>query len=135
MWVGAVLIGGVILLGGVFSAIIGGITLIEKLRGTAKVQATTKQSDDGPGRVEFDLHIDTLKDNMEELKAGQKEMLLKLETWGGKQYEARGRMHRKMNTLENAMHFWAGKLAGQGDPDAKRLVSILDQNKAEEEEA
>jgi len=132
MWVLGAIIGLIILLGAVASSVIAVFSIIEKIRGTSKVEATTKRSDDGPGRVEFDLHMATMREDMIELKTGQQTVLTELKAFGGDQYKARGRMHRKVNTLENAMHFWAGKLAGTGDPDAKRLVNILDASKAEE---
>lgn len=139
-WLIAGLAGIVLTIGGIIAAIIGGLTLIDKIRGTSKVQATTKESDDGPTRTEYNLHLAVVgevkaqrKEDMGEIKAALKELNEKMDARGGEQYKARGRMHRKMNTLENAMHFWAGKLAGSGDPDAKRLVGILEAQKHEEE--
>jgi hypothetical protein len=124
-WV-IVAVGAVIMfIGSLVAAVLGFLSLIEKIRGSTKVNATTKSSDDGPGRIEFDLHIAGLREDLTDLKAGQNAMMGKLEAWSGAQYRARGRMHRDINTLKNAMNFWAGKMAGQGDPDAQRLVDIL----------
>lgn len=132
-WVIGVIVALILTAGGVIAAIIGGLTLIEKIKGTTKVHATTKATDDGPGRVEFDLHVTGLREDVADLKAMQKEMLGELKLFSGDQYKARGRMHQRLNRLENAMHFWAGKLAGQGDEDAKRLQQLLESGHMDEE--
>lgn len=135
MWILAGGMALIVLLGSVATGALALMTFLDRLKNKpANVKAETKASDDGPGRVEFDLNITHLREDMTAIKSGQREIVDKLESFSGAQYKARGRMHRKLNTLENAMHFWAGKLAGQGDPDAKRLVGILDATKDEEGE-
>jgi hypothetical protein len=132
----------VVFVGSLVAAMLGVFSLIEKIRGTQHVKATTKAADDGPGRIEFDLHKRSLeelrierKEDVSDMKASLREINDKLDVFSGDQYKARGRMHRRINTMDRAMNFWAGKLAGQGDPDAAHLQAILNESREDADAA
>lgn len=58
--------------------------------------------------------ITSVKEGMAEIRDMVSETNDKLEGWSKDHYEARRRMHKKLNAQTNAMHFLAGLMARDG---------------------
>lgn len=147
MWILGGVLALIIFLGSVATGALAVWALLDRLRGKRESvniegKVDTRRSEEGPSRTEFDMYVETLKDlrderkeDAKEIKSTLKEIDEKIDEFSSDQYKARGRMHHRMNTLENAMHFWAGKLAGQGDKDAEKLRDILDHQQREDQQS
>jgi hypothetical protein len=144
MWLAFGLAALVVFIGGVAGAGLTIWAVIDRIRGkqdrvSVEGEVHTRPSATGPTRIEFDMHVGAVADlrkerreDVVEIKAALKEIDGKLGTFSSSQYSARARMHQRLNTLENAMWFWAGKLAGSGDAQGAELQAIL-QRKPEPE--
>lgn len=75
---------------------------------------------------------DETKREMESIEKKVDGVLEKLDQMGGKQYDARRRMHRQLNAQGQAIYFMIGRMEAKGDDGAKTLRELLQKAEGEE---
>lgn len=114
-----------------------GFAVFDRIRGKGPLEIKSpvvmKASEEVPSRVEFEMHVNSLdelrlerKSDVKDIMGQIREVSDKIDRFSGDQYKARGRMHQKLNRVENALIFLAGRFEGAGDKTAAaQLKSIL----------
>jgi hypothetical protein len=85
-----------------------------------------------PLHKEFANKEETNK-KLDKIEHGQQEILEALARSNSSQYDARRRMHAKINAQENALNYLAGTLDKAGDPTGRRIREIM--KKPDQEDA
>lgn len=93
---------------------------------------TIKASDDGPSRVEFDLHVKQfeelkteIREYIREGRASQGAVRELIDGFHREQFLKRKPMHKQLNAHANALNYIAGRMANQGDKSGAEHVQKI----------
>jgi hypothetical protein len=135
----------VMILGSLAAAVLAVLAIVDRLRGkreTTNVEGRveTRRSEEGPKRMEFDLHVKGLDDFKAESRAVRSELMNKIDGLGEKldryssdNYKRRRAMHREINNQREALAFLAGEHAARGDAKSAEHIRALIHVREEDE--
>ncbi len=133
--------------GVVMAAIAGTFAVLDRVKGKSKNEPQelkqpiiVKASQDGPDRIEFNMHVSGMeelkvqrKTDVDELKRLIGDVSSDLRKFSSDNYKRRRAMHRDINQQREAIAFMAGQMSARGDATGSARVRDLIRTRDEED--